>query len=92
NETGTGTGIQTCDLCCGEASQHPADQPCPVMNCLPCEDEDGATTSSSAETVRNGLIGVVVLLVLVLTFAGRRPPKDEPMTAEDEQEPHANLS
>ena len=92
NETGNKTETQTCDLCCGEASQHPADQPCPVMNCLPCEDEDTATTSSSAETIRNGLIGVVVLLVLVLTFAGRRPPKDEPMTAEDEQEPHANLS
>ena len=92
NETVNETGIQTCDLCCGEASQHPADQPCPVMNCLPCEDENAATTSSSADTVRNGLIGVVVLLVLVLTFTGRRPPKDEPMTAEDEQEPHANLS
>ena len=61
------------------------------MNCLPCEDEDAATTSLSADAVRNGLIGVVVLLVLVLIFTGRRPPKHEPMSAEAEQDFHANL-
>ena len=92
NETVNETGVQYCDLCCGEASQYPADQPCPMMNCLPCQDEDAATASSLVDTVRNGLIGVVVVLVLVLTFTGRRPPKDEPMTVEDEQEPHENLS
>ena len=91
NETANETATQTCDLCCGEVSQQPANQPCPVMNCLPCEDEDAATTSLSADAVRNGLIGVVVLLVLVLIFTGRRPPKHEPMSAEAEQEFHANL-
>ena len=92
NETVNETGIQTCDLCCGESSQHPADLPCPVINCLPCEDDDVATTSSSADMVRNGLIGVVVLLVFVLTFTGRSPPKEGVMNTEPEDEAHANLS
>jgi len=92
NDGNNDTDMQTCDLCCGETSQHPADQPCPSMMCLPCGDEDAATTSSSENTVRNGLIGVVLLLALVLAFTGRRPPKDgfeETVEAEADQ---ANLS
>jgi hypothetical protein len=92
NETINETGLQTCELCCGETYQHPADQACPVMSCLPCEDEEASTTSSSADTVRNGLIGVVLLLVLVLTFTGRRPPKDGFEASVENDDSQANLS
>ncbi len=80
NETTNGTtnetGMQTCEGCCGETSQVPADEVCPVPTCLACEEEDSATTSSSVESLRNVFIGAVALLVFVLVFTGRRPPKD----------------
>ena len=70
---GDENATQTCDLCCGETYQHPADEPCPSMMCLPCEDEDTASTSSATDTVRNILAVVVVGLIIVLLATGRRP-------------------
>ena len=92
NDGNNDTDMQTCDLCCGETYQHPADQPCPSMMCLPCEEEDTATTSSLENTVRNGLIGVVLLLTLVLAFTGRRPPKDGFEGTVEPETDQANLS
>ena len=92
NDGNNDTDMQTCDLCCGETYQHPADQPCPSMMCLPCEEEDTATTSSSENTVRNGLIGVVLLLTLLLAFTGRRPPKDGFEGTVEPETDQANLS
>lgn len=62
------------------------------MMCLPCEEEDTATTSSSENTVRNGLIGVVLLLTLLLAFTGRRPPKDGFEGTVEPETDQANLS
>ena len=73
NETNT----QICDLCCGETYEHPANEPCPVAMCEPCEEDEATTSTVSAETVRNVLIGIVLLLVLMLMLTGRSPPKNE---------------
>ena len=77
NGTNNETNMQVCDLCCGETYEHPADEPCPVAMCEPCEEEEASTTTSSAVTVRNVLIGAVLLLVLMLVVTGRSPPKQE---------------
>ena len=77
NGTNNETNMQLCDLCCGETYEHPADEPCPVAMCEPCEEEEASTTTSSAVTARNVLIGAVLLLVLMLVVTGRSPPKQE---------------
>jgi len=89
NGTSNETNMQICDLCCGETYEHPADEPCPVAMCEPCEDDEASTTTSSAVTVRNVLIGAVLLLVLMLFATGRSPPKqelDEAFEAPSDQE------
>jgi len=77
NGTNNETNMQVCDLCCGETYEHPADEPCPIAMCEPCEEEEASTTTSSAVTARNVLIGAVLLLVLMLVVTGRSPPKQE---------------
>ena len=92
NTTTNETDIQICDLCCGETYEHPADEPCPVASCLPCEDEEATTTSASADTVRNILVAVVVVLILLLTLTGRSPPKNEFEAVNESEAPQENLS
>ena len=77
NGTNNETNMQVCDLCCGETYEHPADEPCPIAMCEPCEEEEASTTTSSAVTARNVLVGAVLLLVLMLVVTGRSPPKQE---------------
>ena len=89
NGTNNETNMQVCDLCCGETYEHPADEPCPIAVCEPCEEEEASTTTSSAVTARNVLIGAVLLLVLMLVVTGRSPPKqglDEAFEAASDQE------
>ena len=89
NGTNNETNMQVCDLCCGETYEHPADEPCPIAMCEPCEEEEASTTTSSAVTARNVLIGAVLLLVLMLVVTGRSPPKqelDEAFEAASDQE------
>ena len=92
NTTANETDIQICDLCCGDTYEHPADEPCPVASCLPCEDEEATTTSASADTVRNILVAVVVVLILLLTLTGRSPPKNEFEAMNESEAPQENLS
>ena len=77
NGTDNETNMQICDLCCGETYEHPANEPCPVAMCETCEEDEATTSTVSAETVRNVLIGIVLLLVLMLMLTGRSPPKNE---------------
>ena len=91
NESINGSEMQSCASCCGSTFEHPADQVCPVVKCASC-DNDEASAALSAETVRTLLIGLVVVLALLLLLTGRRPPKEEVMNTEPEDEAHANLS
>ena len=74
NETdGNASDMQTCDLCCGETYEHPADQPCPVAACLPCETTETSDSKSSAITLtRTLLIGGIIIAALVLGLSGRK--------------------
>ena len=92
NGTGNETNMQRCDLCCGETYEHPASEPCPVAMCEPCEEDEATSSTSSADTVRNILIGIVLLLVLMLVLTGRSPPKNELEAAVDEGFDQANFS
>ncbi|MGB1484979.1 MAG: alpha-amylase family glycosyl hydrolase [Poseidonia sp.] len=92
NTTANETDMQICDLCCGETYEYPADEPCPIAMCLPCENEEATTTSSSADTVRNILVAVVVVLILLLTLTGRSPPKNEFEAVNESEAPQENLS
>ena len=92
NETTNDTNTQTCDLCCGETYEHPADEPCPVAMCLPCEDDGATTASSSTNEVRNVLAVVVVLLAVVLALTGRKPPKNATEAMVEDDVGHENLS
>lgn len=92
NTTANETDMQICDLCCGETYEYPADEPCPIAMCLPCENEEATTTSASADTVRNILVAVVVVLILLLTLTGRSPPKNEFEAMNESETPQENLS
>ena len=92
NTTANETDMQICDLCCGETYEYPADEPCPIAMCLPCENEEATTTSASADTVRNILVAVVVVLILLLTLTGRSPPKNEFEAVNESEAPQENLS
>ena len=91
NESINGSEIQRCAGCCGNTFEHPADQICPVVDCVSCNNDE-ASAALSAETVRTLLVGLVAVLALILLLTGRRPPKDDPMNAEPEEENQANLS
>ena len=78
-ETRTGdneTNMQLCDLCCGETYEHPANEPCPVAMCEPCE-EDEATTSTCRRTP-SGTSGRYCSAVGAgVGVDGKKPTQDE---------------
>ena len=92
NETdGNTSDMQTCDLCCGETYEHPADQPCPVAACLPCENVETTDSKSSAITLtRTLLIGGIVVAALVLGLSGRKKGLQEDDLFEIDLEDHEN--
>ena len=92
NGTDNETNMQLCDLCCGETYEHPANEPCPVAMCEPCDEDEATTSTLSADTVRNVLVGIVLLLVLMLVLTGRSPPKNELEAGMDEGFDQANFS
>ena len=65
--------MKTCEGCCGDGFEVAADEPCPVVDCAPCETEGTSDSESSAITMtRSLLIGVVVVAALVLAFSGKK--------------------
>ena len=65
--------MKTCEGCCGDGFEVAAEEPCPVVDCAPCETEGTSDSKSSAITMtRSLLIGVVVVAALVLAFSGKK--------------------
>ena len=72
NSENNESAMQTCDLCCGETYEHPADQPCPVAACAPCETTETSDSKSSAITLtRTLLVGGIIVVALILGLSGR---------------------
>ena len=68
--------MQTCEGCCGQTSEVPISEPCPVVACAPCEEvekeTDDSTKSSSASIVRNILLVGVLVAVIAFIQMNRR--------------------
>ena len=77
--------MKTCDLCCGDTYEVPADEVCPIAACEPCEQTEGADSKSSSITLaRSALIGAIVIVALVLIFSGRKGGRIESGSFDDE--------
>ena len=65
--------MKTCEGCCGDGFEVAVDEPCPVVDCAPCDTEGTSDSKASAITMtRSLLIGVVVVAALVLAFTGKK--------------------
>lgn len=65
--------MKTCEGCCGDGFEVAADEPCPVVDCAPCETEGTSDSGLSViTTTRSLLIGVVIVAALVLAFSGKK--------------------
>ena len=83
--------MKTCNLCCGDTSEVPADEVCPVVACEPCEQSEGADSKSSSITLaRSVLIGAIVVVALVLILSGRKGGGIESDSIDDEWAHHEN--
>ena len=83
--------MKTCDLCCGDTYEVPADNVCPIAACEPCEQTEGADSKSSSITLaRSVLIGAIVIVALVLILSGRNGGGIEGDSIENEWTPHEN--
>ena len=83
--------MKTCNLCCGDTSEVPADEVCPVVACEPCEQSEGAESKSSSITLaRSVLIGAIVVVALVLILSGRKGGGIESSSIDDEWAHHEN--
>ena len=83
--------MKTCNLCCGDTSEVPADEVCPVVACEPCEQSEGADSKSSSITLaRSALIGAIVVVALVLILSGRKGGGIESDSIDDEWAHHEN--
>ena len=68
--------MQTCEGCCGETSEVPISETCPVVACAPCEEvekeTDDSAKSSSASIVRNILLVGVLVAAIAFIQMNRR--------------------
>ena len=67
--------MKTCEGCCGETSEVPVSEPCPVVACAPCdevEDSNDSASSSTATIFRNLLLIVVIVVLVVFIQMNRR--------------------
>ena len=65
--------MKTCEGCCGDTIDIAIDEPCPVVDCAPCETEGTSDSQSSALTMtRSLLIGAVIVAALFLGLTGRK--------------------
>jgi hypothetical protein len=84
-------GMKTCNGCCGDAFEVTLDEPCPVVDCDPCEESEGSDSKSSTVMLaRSVLIGAIVLVALVLILSGRRGGGIETDSIHDEYTHHEN--
>ena len=83
--------MKTCEGCCGDGFEVAIDEPCPVVDCAPCETEGTSDSQSSALTMsRSLLIGAVIVAALFLGLSGRKKGLQENESFEIELDDHEN--
>ena len=83
--------MKTCEGCCGDTIDIAIDEPCPVVDCAPCETEGTSDSQSSALTMtRSLLIGAVIVAALFLGLSGRKKGLQENESFEIELDDYEN--
>ena len=70
--------MQTCQGCCGETYQHPENEPCPSVMCLPCEEQPSQQTESDhplEQLPHELLILCAVTLVFLVWWSRKQTPQ-----------------
>ena len=62
NNNQTDLLMKDCPMCCGENIQIPIDEPCPIPDCQPCNEQSVDSKSTAGEFVRSAL-AVAVFIV-----------------------------
>ena len=72
NNNQTDLLMKDCPMCCGENIQIPIDEPCPIPDCQPCNEQSVDSKSTAGEFVRSALAVAVFIGLIVLLFVSRK--------------------
>ena len=64
--------VKDCTICCGQAIQIPINEPCPIPDCQPCDEQSVESKSTSGEFVRSVLAVAVFAGLVILLFVSRK--------------------
>ena len=64
--------VKDCPICCGQAIQIPINDPCPIPDCQPCDEQSVDSKSTAGEFVRSALAVAVFISLIVLFFVSRK--------------------
>jgi len=64
--------VKDCTICCGQAIQIPINEPCPIPDCQPCDEQSVDSKSTSGEFVRSVLAVAVFAGLVILLFVSRK--------------------
>ena len=64
--------VKDCITCCGETTEIPINESCPVLDCQPCDEQLGDSKSTAGEFVRSVLAVAVFAGLVILLFVSRK--------------------
>ena len=64
--------VKDCTICCGQSIQIPINEPCPIPDCQPCDEQSVDSKSTAGEFVRSALAVAVFIGLIVLFFVSRK--------------------
>ena len=76
-DTANQTAPTVCEGCCGESFEVEPGEPCPVVDCGPCEEDEPSSSAAMLRAVLRGSVAVLILLVLLLRLKPPKPAFDD---------------
>ena len=64
--------VKDCTICCGQAIQIPINEPCPIPDCQPCDEQSVDSKSTTGEFVRSALTVAVFVGLIILFLVSRK--------------------
>ena len=64
--------VKDCTICCGQAIQIPINEPCPIPDCQPCDEQSVDSKSTAGEFVRSALTVAVFVGLIILFLVSRK--------------------